>query len=239
MHDLDTFQHLLTLLISGHIRTFDRVGERVWTLVGCEKVVENHLLHSGFSTGDEAVGISPAAPFYQGDDYYNHLWGGDSEIFLPPSIEQDLEIFQSLDAEEAQAFKRATYWYALGIRNRKESALSTVAFSTAIECLLPRLSRPRCTVCNSQLGRGPTKLFAAHLSRYGNVPESLHNQRSKLYAARSALVHGSYAATIDTGIFSVGNEAFSQDMLLELVTRRSLLNWLRDPTRKTWHNQQN
>lgn len=237
MHDLDTFQHLLTLLVSGHIRTFDRAGERVWTLARRENGIENHLMHPGFTTGDESAGATIAAPFYQGDDYYNHLWGGDSEILLPPSIEQDLEAFHSLDTEEAQKFRRATYWYALGIRNRKESTLSTVAFSTAIECLLPSLSRPRCTVCKSELGRGPTHLFKAHLSRYGTVPESLHEQRSGLYAVRSTLVHGSFAPSIDTGIFSVGGNTFGQDMLLELVTRRSLLNWLRDPARKTWCDQ--
>ncbi len=232
MHDLDTFQYLLTLLVSGHLRTFDSAGERVWTLARRENGIENHLLHPGFTTGDETAGASIAAPFYQGDDYYNHLWGGDSEILLPPSIEQDLEAFHSLDTDEVQKFRRATYWYALGIRNRKESSLSTVAFSTAIECLLPRISRPRCAVCKSELGPGPTHLFKAHLSRYGTVPESLHEQRSGLYAARSTLVHGSFAPSIDTGKFSVGDNTFNQNMLLELVTRRSLLNWLRDPARK-------
>lgn len=236
MRELDTYQHLLTVLVSGYIRTFDRVGERVWTLVNGENGIGNHLLHPGFSTGDDTDVSSVAAPFYRGDDYYNHLWGLDSEILLPPSIEQDLDAFQSLDAEEARAFKRSAYWYALGIRNRKESALSTVAFSTAIECLLPHPSRARCESCNSQLGPGPTYLFKAHLTRYGTIPESLHAQRSELYAVRSALVHGSYAASIDTDIFSAGNDTFVQSMLLELVTRRSLLNWLRDPIRKTWHN---
>jgi hypothetical protein len=237
MHDLDTFQHLLTLLVSGHIRTFDRVGERVWTLTRRENGIENHLLHPGFTTGDETASATTPAPFYQGDDYYNHLWCRDSEIFLPPSIEQDIEAFHLLDAEEARKFRRAMYWYALGIRNRKEAALSTVAFSTAIECLLPNLSRPRCTVCKSELGRGPTHLFKAHLNRYGTVPESLHKQRSELYAVRSALVHGSFASSVDTGMFSVGGDTFDQDILLELVTRRSLLNWLRDPARKTWYEQ--
>jgi hypothetical protein len=237
MRELDTVQHLLTLLVSGHIRTFDRVGERIWTLVRCENGIENHLLHPGFTTGHEAVDASIAAPFYQGDDYYDHIWGGDSEVLVPPSIDLDLKIFQSLDTEEAQKFRRATYWYALGIRNRKESALSTVAFSTAIECLLPRLSRPRCTVCKSELGRGPTHLFKAHLTRYGTIPESLHKPRSELYAVRSALVHGSFAAAADTGILSIGNDTFHQDMLLELVTRRSLLNWLRDPARNKWYDQ--
>lgn len=238
MRELDTFQHLLTLLVSGQIRSFDRLGERVWTTVSSESGIENHLLHPGFSMGDKTEDPSVAAPFYQGDDYYNHVWGRDWEILLPPSIEQDLETFHSLDAEEAQAFKRATYWYALGIRNRRESALSTVAFSTAIECLLPCPSRALCDRCNSQLGPGPTFLFKAHLARYGTVPESLHTQRSELYAVRSTLVHGRFAPAIDKDKYCDSNDTFGQGMLLELVTRRSLLNWLRDPERKTWHQQQ-
>ena len=239
MRELDTYQNLLTLLISGYIRTLDGLGGRVWALVKGENGIENHLLHSGFTAGDETdVNSVVAAPFYQGDDYYNHLWVRDSEILIPPLIERDLETFQSLDADDAQVFRRAMYWYALGIRNRKESALPTVAFSTAIECLLPRRSRERCSTCKSQLGPGPTYLFKAHLARYGTIPESLHAQRSALYAVRSALVHGSFAASIDTDVFSAGDDTFVNDMLLELVTRRSLINWLRDPTRKTWHDQQ-
>ncbi len=238
MRELDSFQHLLTLLVSGHIRAFDRVGERVWVLIRREEGIENHLLHPGFTFGGEADENHKDATFYQGLDYYNHLWGGDTELLLPPSIDKDLEAVLSLDAEESRAFKRATYWYALGIQNRRESTLSTVAFSTAIECLLPRPQRSRCVACNSQLGSGPTYLFKTHLSRYGSVPEALHKQRAELYDVRSALVHGSFAASIDATPFSVAGETLRHDMLLELVTRRSILNWLRDPNRKTWHSAQ-
>lgn len=231
--DLDTYQHLLTLLVSGHIRPFDRTSERVWVLVNQVNGIENHLLHIGFADGEGVTPTHNPAPQYHGDDYYNHLWGEDFEICLPPSLDADLEMYHSLDRPEAQTFKRSIYWYALGIRNRTESNLSTIAFSTAIECLLPRLNRDRCHACNSELGSGPTHLFKAHLSRYGTLPESLHIQRAALYGVRSRLVHGGFASSVDTDAFSITDETHIQDMLLELVTRRSLLNWLRDLKRTT------
>jgi hypothetical protein len=229
--ELDKFQYLLTLLISGNIRTFENLHNRVWVQVYQNNVFENHLLYQGFNLGEEpeANELDRIAPLFKGDaDYYNHIWARDEEIYIPPSLAADLELFNSLGDEEKQKFNRATYWYDLGLRNRKESSLSTVAFASAIECLLPEKKRERCADCNSEIGPGPTKLFKDHLSRYGIVPESLHIQRNELYTVRSKLVHGRFAKTIDEGYFSNTND---HSMLLELVTRRSLLNWLRNPER--------
>jgi hypothetical protein len=235
LRELDTYQNLLTLLVSGHVRTFDRPGERTWVSLKRESGLEYHLLHPGFSFSDASQQSDAPAPVYRGDDYYNHLWGADSEILLPPSLDSDLALFESLGNGEAHSFKRATYWFALGMRSRGEPALSTVCFSTAIECLLPRSKRTRCSACGQETGAGPTHLFKAHLSRYGTLPPSLHKQRAAIYGVRSDLVHGSFAAAVDTDKFSVFDDAPSHDLLVELVARRSLLNWLRDPHRMTWH----
>lgn len=238
---LDTYQHLLAVLVSGHIRTFATSSARTWTLVHRDGAFENHLLHPGFAIGDERrlpefdSTSGPIAPTFEGSDYYNHLWPQDPHITIPPSLALDLDTFESLDQEDADAFRRATYWYSIGLRNRMESAIATVAFSTAIECLLPKVKRRRCTVCHSEVGPGPTQLFKSHLARYGTVPEGLHSQRAQLYDVRSQLLHGSYAASVDADVFSIAGDTFRHDMLLETVARRSLIHWLRDPRRREWN----
>lgn len=237
LRELDAYQRLLTLLVSGHIRSTDRPGERVWVSIYRDSRFENHLLYQGFALGDEPQISRTPAPVFAGDDFYNHLWGADPEILLPPALDADLGMFKSLDRNAAQAFLRATYWYSLGVLNRSESALSTVAFSTAIECLLPRDSRPRCSSCGTETGAGPTQMFKRHLARYGTLPEGLHAQRAALYGVRSSLVHGTFAPSVDTDRFSQVGSTWTHDLLLELVTRKSLLKWLRDPQRKTWHRE--
>ncbi len=238
---LDTIQRLLTLLVSGNIHTFAISGERIWTLVKREEKLENHLLHPGFAAGDNYklpefdTPLETHAPMYEGEDYYNHLWELDANISMPTTLNSDLETFETLDVEEKSAFKRAIYWYDLGLRNRKESAISTPAHSTAVECLLPKTKRLRCNTCNSEVGPGPTRLFKLFLERYGTVPESLHKNRTELYNVRSALVHGGFAASVDTGWQSAARDLNDHSMLLELVTRRSLIHWLRDPDRKNWN----
>lgn len=238
---LDTVQRLLTLLVSGNIHTFATSGERIWTLVKREAKLENHLLHPGFAGGENYKLPEFDLPFgthalmYEREDYYNHLWQLDAHISIPPTLDADLETFESLGVDDKSAFKRAIYWYDLGLRNRKESAISTPALSTAIECLLPKTKRERCSTCNSEVGPGPTRLFKLFLERYGTVLESLHKNRTELYNIRSALVHGGFAASVDTGWQSAARHTDEHGMLLELVTRRSLINWLRDPDRKNWN----
>lgn len=238
---LDTVQRLLTLLVSGNIHTFATSGERIWTLVKREEKLENHLLHPGFTGGDNyklpefATPLDKHAPIYEGEDYYNHLWELDANISMPATLNSDLETFETLDVEEKSAFKRAIYWYDLGLRNRKESAISTTALSTAVECLLPKTKRLRCNTCSSEVGLGPTRLFKLFLERYGTVPESLHKNRTELYNIRSELVHGGFAAAVDTSWRSAARHTDDHSMLLELVTRRSLIHWLRDQDRKNWN----
>jgi hypothetical protein len=241
--DLDTYQNLLGVLVSGHIRTFAPSGARGWTLVRRNGALENHLLHPGFATGDEGrlpefdSTIAANAPTFHGDDYYNYFWSQDPHITIPSSLALDLDTFESLEHEDADAFRRATYWYSIGLRNRMESAIATVAFSVSIECLLPKVKRPRCIVCHSEVGPGPTQLFKSHLARYGTVPEGLHSQRAQLYDVRSQLIHGSFAGSVDADVFSIAGDTFRHDLLLETVARRSLIHWLRDPRRRDWSGE--
>jgi hypothetical protein len=240
LRQLDTFQYLLTLLLAGRVRFAHWPSGRNWALLRRNELPENNLVHTSFTTNEDGrnddflVREHDHAPVFDGD-YYDHLWSNDSQLWIPSSLDTDIQLFLSLPQGMSEAFIRACYWYALGIQFQAELSLSTVAFSTAIECLLPRPTSSRCKECSKPLGPGPTQLFNRHVKRYGTVAESLHGHRKALYDVRSALVHGSYASQVDTDAMSVQRHSENHLQLLELVAQRSLINWLRDPYREVWH----
>lgn len=241
LRQLDTYQYLFTLLLVGHIRFAHWPSGGVWAMLKRDGLPENHLVHPGFSTNEDGrqddfvAREHGPAPLFAGDDYYDYLWSRDAELLLPTSLEADLLQFHSLPRELVSAFLRACYWYALGIQFRSESSLATVAFSTAIECLLPRPTSLRCKECGKPLGPGPTQLFNQHVKRFGTVIAALQRQRAALYDVRSALVHGTHAARVDIDFMSPRHHFEDHRLLLEIVSQRSLVNWLRDPERTTWH----
>jgi hypothetical protein len=240
LRQLDTFQYLLTLLLTGRIRYAHWPSGKTWVLLKRNELPENNLVHSGFTTNEDGRNDDflerdhHQAPVFEGD-YYNHLWPNDSELLIPSSLGSDIALFSSLPQRVGDAFVRACYWYALGIQFHSEPSLSTVAFSTAIECLLPRPSSSRCKECSKPLGPGPTQLFNQHVKRYGTVDESLYGHRKALYDVRSALVHGTHASQVDTDAMSLQRHSENHLQLLELVAQRSLINWLRDTDREIWH----
>ncbi len=140
--------------------------------------------------------------------------------------------YHALPGDLPRRFNRACYWYSLAVQFNKEPSLSTVAFSTAVECLLPRPSKSQCPSCGKPTGSGPTKLFTEHLKKYGVLPPSLAGRRDVIYSVRSALVHGSHAKRTDEDFFGQ-MDAFVDPLLIEIVTQRSLLGWLRDERRET------
>jgi hypothetical protein len=170
------------------------------------------------------------APIYDGPDYYNHLWGGDEQLQMPDAIDRDLMTYHALPVDLLRKFNRACYWYSLAVQFNKEPSLSTVAFATAVECLLPRPSKSSCPSCGKSSAPGPTKLFTEHLRKYGVLPSSLACRRDAIYSVRSALVHGSHAKRTDEDFFAQ-IDSFVDPLLIEIVAQRSLLGWLRDARR--------
>ncbi len=238
LRNLDTYQHLLTLLLHGRLRYAHHATERQWTSVKRRNRIEYHLLYPGFDSGldgrtdDFARRRMPTAPTYEGPDYYNHSWGRDDQLQVPDTIDSDLRTYHALPTDSLRSFNRACYWYSLAVQLRNEPSLSTVAFATAVECLLPRPSKLSCLSCGKPTGSGPTKFFTEHLRKYGVLPPSLASRRDAIYGVRSALVHGSHAKRTDEDFFGQG-DSFVDPMLMEIIVQRSLLGWLRDARRAT------
>lgn len=237
LRSLDRYQFLLTLLLNGNLGMVHWPNNPIWATLKQNDAIENHLVQPSFSTSESGQQDDfltteyPAAPIYTGDDYYERLWPRDTELHIPSTLSSHLETFQALNKHSADAFLRACYWYAVGVQFRMETSLAIVSFSTAIECLLPRLSTKSCLSCGKPTGAGPTQLFKQHIKRYGKVTAALESQRDSLYAVRSALVHGTHASQVDIDFFSGQGKDRDHSLLLSIVAQRSLINWLVDPER--------
>jgi hypothetical protein len=239
LRELDTYQYLFTLLLAPHVGLAHWLPDRLWAPLKRDRLIVNYVVRPGFFTNENGRQDDfpereyGPAPVFDGDDYYEYLWSSDPHLRIPSSLGDDLSLFKSLPPDESNDFRRACYWFALGIQFRSERSLATVAFSTAIECLLPNLSSPACDTCGKPTGPGPTRLFKDHVDRYGYTVPELIKRRKKLYDARSDLVHGAFASRVDRDFMA---NRFNDNLsLLELVSRRSLIGWLRDSERRTWH----
>jgi hypothetical protein len=239
LRELNRYQFLLTLFLAYNIRFAHWDTDRHWALITRDGRTENHLVQPGFSakidgqTSDFPVLAAGAAPICTEGDYYDRLWFRDDEMLLPASLESDLQLLADLSDRDAARFVRACYWFALATQFYSETSLSQVAYTTAIECLLPRESDKACAACGKKAGPGPTQLFKRHVEKYGTVSSALERSRSTLYDVRSDLVHGSHASPIDLDFLSVSSSLDDRRFLMHLVARRSLIGWLRDPLRAT------
>ena len=229
---LEVVQNLLALLVHGRIRPFHEGSDRVWSVLNVgDGVRANHLIQPGFSSPTIPSYDSPVArhaPVVGADGYFSKRYDNLTEVSIPTTFDTDFSCAWNLSGEAGRCFRRSIHWFSLGLRNRPHPSLSLLSFATAIECLLPDVKRERCSSCNAQMGPGPTRLFKQHIFQYGEVPPDLPDLRARIYGARSALIHGSFAASIDNIVPTYGGDAEEEIALVEHVTRTSLINWLRN-----------
>ncbi len=241
LRSLDFWQNAFAVFVPGDIGYWSTGNsDFVWTTVIKDGIARHRLVQQAFA------GVEPGEPSALADvepaaldpseGFYDRIPSTFGTLRFPASLPDDLELLDSLSPAERSAFARASHWFGAGVRARSERSLAVaiVAFSTAIECLLPKPERSHCRCCRGKTGPGPTRLFKEHLNKFAVAPESLESLQAGLYDARSALVHGSYAPYIDTYSPS---ESLSDPLCiaLEWWARKSLINWVRASDRSTWH----
>jgi len=238
---LDFWQNVFAVFVPGDIGYWSMGHpDFVWTTVIKDGIPRNRLVQQAFFGGEpgEPSALSDVEPaaLYPSEGFYDRIPSTLGTLTFPASLPDDLELLDSLSPVERSAFARASYWFSAGVRARSERnlAVAIVAFAAAIECLLPKPETSHCRCCGGKTGPGPTALFKKHLNKFAEVPESLESLQAGLYAARSALVHGSYAPDIDTYSFHKSLSDPSH-FALEWWARKSLINWVRASDRSTWH----
>ncbi len=221
MRELDRHQNALTLLLAADIKYAHFPSGPLWTSLFRDQRMENHLLHTGFSDPlggqhDEFPDSQePSVQTYDGADYYGRLWVWDKELLIPKTLDYHLGLISSLDAEKARRFHRACMWFAQGVQFRSIETIGIPSFSASIECLLPRSEEI-------------TKNFDALVERYGGLNADTKPLAEQLYGVRSDLIHGSFAHSSDTGIYSFKNDDDWQTMLMWMIAKRCLIGWLED-----------
>lgn len=224
IRELKRYQNALSLLLIGDIKYVHFPTEPLWTSLYREQRIENHLIYPGF--GDAHGGLhddypeshEPIVSTYDGEDYYERLWGADAELLIPNTLDRHLKLIQGLGLEQAKKFHRACMWFAQGVQFRSIETISIPSFSASIECLLPR-------------GNEIQKDFDALIERYGQLNDVTKPLAKQLYNARSDLLHGSFAHSSDTTRFSFKNDDHWQTMLIWIIANRCLIGWLEDPAR--------
>lgn len=233
---LDTYQFVLSTLVRCVLGPVHWPSDRQWMALRStlDGGIDYHLLTSGIDT--EKGGLydewsAPACeqvPLYTGVTYYDTLQlYRESQLFVPSNIDERLKAYTQLPQKKKKDFTRAAYWFCLGQQYRSEPSLAVLTFATAIECLLPGLSRQPCETCGKPKGGGPTQQFKKFLAKYAPVSDSLKKYRERIYDLRSMLVHGSHASRVDLGPMSLARDKESQ-MLLFWLVRGALVNWLAD-----------
>lgn len=221
IRELDRFQNALTLLLAADIKYAHFPSGPLWTSLFRNQRIENHLLHTGFSdpSGGEHDDFpdsqEPSVQTYDGTDYYGRLWVRDKELLIPKTLDYHLALISSLKGEKAQRFHRACMWFAQGVQFRSVETIGIPSFSASIECLLPRSEEI-------------SKNFYALIERYGGLTANTKPLADQLYGIRSDLVHGSFAHSSDTGIYSFKNDDAWQTMLMWMIAKRCLIGWLED-----------
>jgi len=236
---LDQYEYLLGVILVGRVRGWSTSAERTWTLVRNEdKGITNHLLHTGFNLSipgesDDFLPIGSLSPITEvvSDDYYSRLGLGDRILTVPTNVGSALRAFDSLQEDARARYLRAIYWYAQANRMWDTADLAIVALATAIECLLPETAGAPCVECKRPTGEGPSAAFLKVTKRYGVVSPSLRRRRADIYRVRSKLVHGRRASRVDIGFLSARRATGDDLLLTDMVTKRSLINWLLDASR--------
>ncbi len=241
---LDFWQNTFAVFVPGDIGYW-QIGhpDHVWTSVIEDGVARNRLAMQAFSgepTQSSALADPEPAALDRSENFYDRISSTFSELTFPDSLPNDLGVLEKLSDDERSAFARASYWFSVGVRARSEQnrAVAIVAFSAAVECLLPKLKASKCPCCGKTKRPSITNLFKRHLSKFATAPnKELENIQKRLYDTRSALVHGSYAPDIDIGPFSPARDDTTHSSL-EWWARKSLINWVRASDRSKWHEQE-
>ncbi|WP_353269153.1 hypothetical protein [Gemmatimonas sp.] len=228
------------MLIADRIRGAQSLQPRVWTLVakdGDISQLENHLLDPGFSLQaasppDDFPDFElPELTLYDGTDYYERIWSWDHEMQVLSSITSDVALFDALTPADKNRFCRAMYWYRTALLQVPgEESLATISFAIAVESLIQRGPSDPCASCLRDTSPGPTRRFKQLLDRY-SVSPVLGPLQKDIYDARSALVHGRHAPAVDYLFFDSMRHSENHSFLMEIIVKRVLLGWLRDPER--------
>lgn len=237
--------HLLNILLNGRISLMPRRPAHFWARIwNGDRYEVVWVQEFSFAKLGKAIADAPSNPCstkleeIDPDRYYalaGHDGGG---LRVPADLDGLLCQYMKMTPQHKYRLDRAAYWIDVAARQWTISVSSSFAsLVTAVESLTGRGSHHQtlCTECGDHFSHevpGATKRFQNFLERYapGN---SLAKQRSKMYALRSGILHGSSLMQLDLGKDFGWDPPYWNERELHddlwVVARIALRNWLKDP----------
>jgi len=180
------------------------------------------------------IAIIPAQSYY-GDGRQRIDAGAPLDAMsLPDNLDELVEAVMRLRGEERRRFLRSALCIYMA-REVWNSSLSScfLACVQAMEILVEPLAGVPCVTCGKNTGPGPTKLLRDLVDRYRGDVNIDSRVLSKIYTARSSMVHGAYLFQMDEapwnlgapgGLASWGEREISDAALI--LSKTVLRNWL-------------
>jgi hypothetical protein len=180
------------------------------------------------------IPIIPAESYY-GDGHQRIEAGVPLDaLSLPDNLDQLLEAVTRLKGEQRRRFLRSALCIYMARELWNDSLSSSfLACVQAMEILIETPSGVPCSTCGKNTGPGPTKLFRDLVERYRGDVKIDNRVLSKMYSARSGMVHGAYLFQMDEapwnlgapgGLASWGEREISDAALI--LSKTVLRNWL-------------
>lgn len=221
---------VLNVLLVGGTTIPPRRSRHLWAIVpeesgggqGAKWVKEFY-----FAKIDEVIrdDLSPPAAEtleeVDAETYYATVGHDGRGLRIPADLDDSICHYMGLSKTNREKFDRAGFWMHMASRQWNDSlSASFASLVIAIEALGERTL-------------GPTERFQTFIERYA-PGASLESRRSKMYALRSDILHGSGLMEMDQDShFGWGPpEQNEMDFMNELwgLARIAIRNWLKNPT---------
>jgi hypothetical protein len=218
---------LLNILLVGRTCLQPRRLRHLWATVpgdsgcGVKWVREFYFANFGEAvaetlsprTTERITEVDPAS-------YYTSVGHDGRSLEVPTDLDDLICCYTHLSPRNRATFDRGSFWMDMASRQWTISlSASFASLVIAIEALGNR-------------SVGATKRFHDYLEKYASSP-SLKDRRKKMYALRSAILHGSglMAMDQDADFGWSPPEQDDKDLMEELwsLTKLSMRNWLKDP----------
>ncbi len=218
---------LLNVLLAGRTCAQPRRLRHLWATVpgdtsfGVKWVQEFFFAKVGEVVTDKhSLLITELMEGLDPDTYYTSVVHDGRNLQIPTDLDDLICCYAQLSAKNRSTFDRGSFWMDMASRQWTISlSASFASLVIAIEALGNR-------------NKGATARFHDYLEQYA-PGASMQNRRTKMYALRSDILHGSGLMEMDQDA-ALGwspPEQNDEDLMEELwsLTKLSMRNWLKNP----------
>lgn len=254
------YELLIAGLLPYSIRSFRHTARYHWVLQRSQEAgtgdseCKYSYLQEGYSWeglrlldrefSNPAADNVPTLDLTERHDFYSHDGiSVNQRMEMPSSMNDLLDTFFSLQADDQERFLRASFWsqHAQIVSSYSLSAAFTALISGIESLILDKaercdgcsalLSSAKCPKCGKSIER-ITQAFKEFVERFGKHSDTKEEERDRLYKMRSKLSHGGLLFPSDVNLYEGLNKRIVEEWL-DIRTARKILSvilveWLKD-----------